>query len=96
LRWTGGLGHAAEETMVEPRMRLHQDRVASRRRDASSWLNINWTESGMSGRQLGSSRQGFGTVLLELRLPYDVGARVARSFEPSGLAVRSGCLRMTR
>ncbi|BAM90051.1 putative histidine kinase with PAS/PAC motif [Bradyrhizobium oligotrophicum S58] len=54
-------------------------------RDASNWLVLDWTETGMSGRQLGSSRQGFGTVLLEQMLPYDVGARVARRFEPSGL-----------
>ncbi|UFZ05372.1 PAS domain S-box protein [Bradyrhizobium ontarionense] len=53
--------------------------------EASTWLVIDWTETGMSGRPLTSQRQGFGTVLLEQMLPYDVGARVTRRFEPSGL-----------
>ncbi|MGY3452904.1 sensor histidine kinase [Bradyrhizobium sp. USDA 4353] len=53
--------------------------------DGRRWLVIDWVETGMSGRTLGFNRQGFGTVLLEQMLPYDVGARVARRFEPSGL-----------
>ncbi|MGJ5179117.1 HWE histidine kinase domain-containing protein [Bradyrhizobium oligotrophicum] len=54
-------------------------------RDAGRWLVIDWTETGMSGHELASDRQGFGTVLLEQMLPYEVGARVIRRFEPSGL-----------
>ncbi|CCD94146.1 putative histidine kinase with PAS/PAC motif [Bradyrhizobium sp. ORS 375] len=54
-------------------------------RDAIRWLVIDWIETGLSGRVLGASRHGFGTVLLEQMLPYDVGARVVRRFEPSGL-----------
>ncbi|WP_316232486.1 PAS domain S-box protein [Bradyrhizobium sp. SZCCHNR1051] len=53
--------------------------------DAVDWLVIDWTETGMSGRTLSAQRQGFGTVLLEQMLPYEVGARVVRRFEPSGL-----------
>ncbi len=58
--------------------------------DADSWLVINWTESGMSGRPLGFQRRGFGTVLLEQMLPYDVGARVTRRFAPNGLHCEIG------
>ncbi|NPU14623.1 PAS domain S-box protein [Bradyrhizobium sp. 83002] len=54
-------------------------------RDATRSLVIDWTETGMSGHRLTASRQGFGTVLLEQMLPYDVGAQVTRRFEPSGL-----------
>nr|WP_041756582.1 sensor histidine kinase [Bradyrhizobium sp. ORS 278] len=54
-------------------------------RDAVRWLVIDWIETGLSGRVIGPSRHGFGTVLLEQMLPYEVGARVIRRFEPSGL-----------
>jgi two-component sensor histidine kinase len=53
--------------------------------DTNGWLVIEWIETGMSGRQLGAHRQGSGTTLLEQLLPYDVGARVDRRFDPSGL-----------
>ncbi|ABQ36322.1 PAS domain S-box protein [Bradyrhizobium sp. BTAi1] len=51
----------------------------------SGWIVLDWSETGMSGHPIAAHRQGFGTVLLEQMLPYDVGARVTRRFEPSGL-----------
>ncbi|CCD98071.1 PAS domain S-box protein [Bradyrhizobium sp. STM 3809] len=54
-------------------------------RDAIRWLVIVWIETGLSGRAIGASRHGFGTILLDQMLPYEVGARVNRRFEPSGL-----------
>ncbi|GLH75165.1 hypothetical protein SSBR45G_00730 [Bradyrhizobium sp. SSBR45G] len=53
--------------------------------EAIRWLVIDWIETGLSGHALGAHRHGFGTVLLEQMLPYEVGARVIRRFEPSGL-----------
>jgi two-component sensor histidine kinase len=53
-------------------------------RDGGPWLSLDWKESGMDGRAVGQAREGFGTVLLQQSLPYDLGAEVTRSFEPSG------------
>jgi PAS domain S-box-containing protein len=53
--------------------------------DSSTWLVLDWIETGMSGCVPGTQRVGFGTVLLEQMLPYDLGARVVSRFEPSGL-----------
>ncbi|MGJ4889690.1 sensor histidine kinase [Bradyrhizobium sp. HKCCYLRH3099] len=53
--------------------------------DADHWVVITWKETGLSGRPLDSSRSGFGTILLEQMLPYDLGAHVDRRFEPNGL-----------
>ena len=51
----------------------------------SGWIVLDWSETGMSGHPIAAHPQGIGTVLLEQMLPYDVGARVTRRFEPSGL-----------
>lgn len=53
-------------------------------RDAVAWLSLDWKESGMDGRPVRQAREGFGTILLQQSLQYDLGAQVTRLFEPSG------------
>lgn len=54
-------------------------------RDDQIWLTIDWKESGMQGRPVEERRRGFGTVLLQQTLQYDLDAEVKRMFEPTGL-----------
>jgi PAS domain S-box-containing protein len=49
-----------------------------------AWLAIDWKESGMQGRPVTQGHEGFGTKLLQQTLQYELGAKVARFFEPSG------------
>ncbi len=53
-------------------------------RQDGDWLWLSWKESGMAGRPVEQSRQGFGTILLEQTLQYDLGAEVTRAFEFGG------------
>jgi PAS domain S-box-containing protein len=53
-------------------------------RDGRAWLSLAWKESGMTGRHVEQRREGFGTILLRHTLPYDLGAEVTRTYEPSG------------
>jgi len=53
-------------------------------RNSDDWLLLNWKESGMAGLTVVQGREGFGTILLQQTLPYDLGAEVTRAFEPSG------------
>jgi PAS domain S-box-containing protein len=53
-------------------------------RDGEAWLSLEWKESGMNGRPVKQRREGFGTVLLQHTLRYDLGAEVTRVYEPSG------------
>jgi PAS domain S-box-containing protein len=53
-------------------------------RHGQAWLSLDWSESGMTGRRVAQTREGFGTLLLLRTLPYDLGATVARTFAPSG------------
>jgi PAS domain S-box-containing protein len=55
------------------------------RRDGEPWLSLDWNESGMTGRPVTQMREGFGTVLLQRTLPYDLRATVAQTFAPDGL-----------
>ena len=50
------------------------------------WLSLGWKESGMSGHPVEQKREGFGTLLLEHSLQFDLGAKVTRLFEPSGFS----------
>jgi len=50
-----------------------------------TWLSLDWTESGMLGRLVVDARRGFGTILLQEALPYDLSAEVKREFRPTGL-----------
>jgi PAS domain S-box-containing protein len=59
-------------------------------RDSGPWLSLEWKESGMEGHTVEQGREGFGTVLLQQSLPYDLGAEVTRSFEPSGFRCTIG------
>lgn len=52
--------------------------------EGEPWLSLGWTESGMLGRPVVQARAGFGTLLLQETLQYDLGARVTRAFEPNG------------
>lgn len=52
--------------------------------DSGAWLSLGWKESGMSGHPVEQKREGFGTLLLQQTLQYDLGAKVTRLFEPSG------------
>jgi two-component sensor histidine kinase len=52
--------------------------------DGEAWLAIDWKESGMQGRPVTKGHEGFGTKLLQQTLQYELGAKVARFFEPSG------------
>ena len=51
-----------------------------------SWLVLDWIESGMQGRLVAPSREGFGTMLLLRVLRDDLGAEVTRRFEPEGFS----------
>jgi PAS domain S-box-containing protein len=53
-------------------------------RGEEAWLSIDWKESGMTGRPVEQKRKGFGTLLLQQTLQYDLGAQVTRRFEPHG------------
>jgi two-component sensor histidine kinase len=53
-------------------------------RNGEDWLFLNWKESGMAGLAVEQRREGFGTILLQQTLQYDLGAEVTRAFEPSG------------
>lgn len=50
-----------------------------------TWLSLDWNESGMLGRPVVEARRGFGTILLQEALTYDLGAEVKREFRPTGL-----------
>ena len=51
-----------------------------------SWLDFNWSESGAPPRpaQSGPRRQGFGSELIEGRIPYELKGRGAVVIEPGG------------
>jgi two-component sensor histidine kinase len=53
-------------------------------RNGEDWLFLNWKESGMAGLAVEQRREGFGTILLQQTLQYDLDAEVTRAFEPSG------------
>lgn len=53
-------------------------------RGDQTWLSLDWKESGLQGRPVEERRRGFGTVLLQETLQYDLGAVVERMFEPTG------------
>ncbi len=53
-------------------------------REREVWLVLDWKESGMTGRPVEPTREGFGSVLLRHTLGYDLGAEVALAYEPSG------------
>jgi PAS domain S-box-containing protein len=53
-------------------------------RGDEAWLSIDWKESGMTGRPIEQKRKGFGTLLLQQALQYDLGAQVTPRFEPHG------------
>ena len=53
-------------------------------RGDETWLSIDWKESGMTGRPVEQKREGFGTLLLQETLQYDLRAEVRRRFEPQG------------
>ena len=69
--FTAGAGHIAVDWRVEERQE-------------ENWLCVDWTESGMRGRPVEQKREGFGTLLLQQTLQYDLGARVNRIFAPDG------------
>jgi two-component sensor histidine kinase len=49
-----------------------------------AWLSLDWKESGMLGHPIEDRRRGFGTLLLQETLQYDLNAEVRRMFEPTG------------
>jgi two-component sensor histidine kinase len=53
-------------------------------RNGADWLFLHWKESGMAGLPVEQRREGFGTILLQQTLQYDLGAEVTRAFEPGG------------
>jgi PAS domain S-box-containing protein len=57
-------------------------------RDGEPWLSLDWNESGMTGRPVALLREGFGTMLLQQTLAYDLGATVERTFAPDGFRCR--------
>jgi PAS domain S-box-containing protein len=59
-------------------------RWAKELRDGQIWVSLEWKESGMHGRRVAQSREGFGSILLRQTLAYDLGAEVQRSYEPGG------------
>jgi PAS domain S-box-containing protein len=65
-------------------------RWSKEERDGEPWLAFCWTESGMTGRPVKQVREGFGTILLQQTLQYDLGAIVVRRFEPTGFRCEIG------
>jgi len=48
-------------------------------------LDINWVESGNPSTKAGSTHRGFGRILLERALPYQLGAKTNFSLERDGI-----------
>lgn len=57
-------------------------------RGNQTWLSFDWRESGLMNRPVEQRRRGFGTILLEDALKYDLGAEVERELRPAGLHCR--------
>jgi len=54
-------------------------------RAARTWLIIDWTESGVANHPTAPRKAGFGAVLLQRTLSYDLGAEVVWRVETSGV-----------
>lgn len=52
------------------------------------WLRLDWRETKGSGPLSPPTRRGFGTELIEDRIPYELDGRGTFSFRPDGLACR--------
>ena len=50
-----------------------------------SWLALNWMESGVGVATSAPRREGFGTILLKRRLPYELGGKATIEFRPGGV-----------
>jgi len=60
-------------------------RWKTRRRDKLEWLTFHWTESGVSVATASPRRSGFGTELIELRIPYELKGEGQLSLVPGGM-----------
>jgi PAS domain S-box-containing protein len=49
------------------------------------WLHLAWTESGVQVAATAPRRQGFGTELIERRVPYELRGRATMDLRPGGL-----------
>ena len=56
-----------------------------RRRDKVEWLTFDWTESGVSVAVAAPRRSGFGTELIEQRVPYELRGEGQLRLVPGGL-----------
>jgi two-component sensor histidine kinase len=54
-------------------------------RERVSWLTLVWQETGTSVATAAPRRQGFGTELIEVRVPYELGGSGALQFRPGGV-----------
>ncbi|WP_395672413.1 PAS domain S-box protein [Phenylobacterium sp.] len=55
------------------------------RRDDKEWLRLVWQEGGVAIASSAPRRQGFGTELIEQRVPYELRGRGVLAFRPGGV-----------
>ena len=61
-------------------------RVVSRPK-GPDWLELTWTEMGVAIIAAAARRKGFGTELIEQRVPYELNGQAEMKFRPGGLGV---------
>ena len=54
-------------------------------RDGTDWLDFKWSESGVTIAAAAPRRAGFGVVLIEQRVPYELMGSGALTFAPGGI-----------
>jgi two-component sensor histidine kinase len=55
------------------------------RREAADWVEFQWRESGVQVAATAPRRTGFGAVLIEQRIPYELMGSGALNFAPGGI-----------
>jgi len=68
-------------------------RWATSEREGTPWLTFEWIESGVPGtpHAIGPRRRGFGSELVEGRVPYELGGKGAIDIRPEGAHCRLEC-----
>jgi PAS domain S-box-containing protein len=56
-----------------------------------TWLKLTWEESGVRIAATAPRRQGFGTELIEMRVPYELQGQGVLRFRPGGILCEISC-----